>query len=104
MKTLALATAMAIFAASAALATDGPPTSAGDHNGRSGAHATAARATDGAPGGPTDGTSRSGARAASTIGTPDSHRQSGDQKVGESGDGGGVTPDGSKPGIGSGSN
>jgi len=80
MKTLVLAMVMATLASSAALATDG------------------------APGGPGEGTSCSGARGASTMGTSDSHRQTGDQKVRESGDGGGVTPDGSKPGVGSGSN
>jgi hypothetical protein len=70
MKTLALAMIMAMLAASAALATDGP-------------------------GGPTDGTGRSGASAAASTGGD--HSSAGQN-------GGHVTPDGSKPGVGSGSN
>ena len=81
MKALVLAGALAIFAASAAQATEGAPAGANDHNGR-----TAALLTDGGqgavwmpvvtspangtqlategPGSPTDGTSRSGVSVA----------------------------------------
>ena len=55
--------------------------------------ASAALATDG-PGSRTDGTSRGGASAAASTG--------GDSSAGQNG--GDVTPDGSKPGVGSGAN
>jgi hypothetical protein len=84
---------MTILAASAALAEDGPPGTAGDRNGRSGAQAAASTNDDG-PVNAGDHNGRSGATRAVSTG--------GDHPSG--GVHGGVTPDGAKPGVAGGQN